>query len=367
MLRLCSAALLLIVLAGAVRAEEAAPEARESQPTSNAILQKKVDLSVNQASLNEVLRTLAVAAEANIVIDAGSIRDTGVDVEQMSTTLLLRGVPLKDALDTILKPHGLAWQYSDEVIEITSAERGRGAMFVETYSVADLVARRQETTGDIQVDRAALDQLAEFLKASIEPKSWTESGGNGSVAVSEQTASLIVRQANEVHDQFREVLDQMRRMSDVQVVAQIKVIRVLAGDLIRKDDALLAPRRLSDTEQSAWNHGTHPWSEATVLEWANVTLQDGEEFRMRGESFMSSVTYRATVSEDRSSILVEVADNGREISTTVSIPDGKLTMIPLCKGRIPVIEDGRAFVVVIAPTIKVLEEEEELLSGGPQR
>ena len=48
-------------------------------------------------------------------------------------------------------------------------------------------------------------------------------------------------------------------------------------------------------------------------------------------------------------------------------PDGKLTMMPICKGRIPVLEDGQALVVVIAPSIKVLEEEEELLGALPRR
>ena len=78
MLRLCSTALLLIVLAGAVCADDAAPEAREASPVSEAILQTKVDLSVNQASLDDVLRTLASAAAVNIVVDARGTTEAGI-------------------------------------------------------------------------------------------------------------------------------------------------------------------------------------------------------------------------------------------------------------------------------------------------
>jgi hypothetical protein len=367
MLRLCSTALLLIVLAGAVCADDAAPEAREASPVSEAILQTKVDLSVNQASLDDVLRTLASAAEVNIVVDARGTTEAGIEVDKTSTTLLLKGVPLQDALDTILKPHGLAWHFEDEVFKVTSPVRAKGEFVTAVYPVGDLVATQAGPSGGVQVDRAMLNQLGEFLKTSVEPDSWTDAGGSGNLVISEQTASLVVRQTHDHHDRLREVLDGMRRTSDVQVMAQIKVIRVPAADLVRPDDQLLKPRTLSDTEQSAWDLGKHRWSEAPILEWANVTLPDGHEFQMKGESFKSSLTYRATVSEDRRSVMVEVNDSDNDHSTTLSIPDGKLTMMPICKGRIPVLEDGQALVVVIAPTIKVLKEEEELLGALPRR
>lgn len=355
MLRFCTACtLLLTVFAAPVRAEN----------TPN-VLENTVDASFSSSSLNDVLKTLAQRAKANLVVDNAGVEAAGVTLDQQSITIQLKGVSLQDALDTILKPRGLAYQYDadNSAVTITSAEAS--PLFAEIYSAVDFAAKRDPDTGDMQIDREALQELADLLTTAVEPDSWSAAGGRGNLAVVHQNASLVIRQSSAVHDQLRNTLDMLRRLADVQVVAELKVISVPASDLIGSNDPLLAPRTLPTAEHFAWTRGDHRWSDATVVEWANVTLQNGERFQTNDESTASSLSYRATVSESRTAVLLQVEDSASGASTTVSIPHGRITMIPLCKGRIPVIKDGRALVVVVAPHIKVPQEEEELLSGSP--
>lgn len=355
MLRFCTVCtLLLTVITTPVNAEQ----------TPN-VLKNTVDASFSSSSLNEVLKTLGQRASANLVVDHAGVEAAGVKLDTKIITIQLKGVSLQDALDTILKPRNLTYQFDADASAITITSTEASPLFAEVYSVPDFVAKRDAATGDTHIDREALQQLADFLSTSVEPNSWSDAGGRGHI-VAHQNATLIIRQSKATHDQVRNTLDTLRRLADLQIVAELKVISVPAHELIGPDHALLAPRTLDVSEQADWARGQHRWSDATVVEWANVTLSNGERFQMNDEATASTLSYRATVSEYRASVLVQVDDSDSGASATVSIPDGKLTMIPLCKGRFPLIKDGRALVVVVAPRIKVPHEVEELLSGISQ-
>lgn len=363
MLRLCTAVTLsLVLLTGAARSNDAQKSTADKPRSSDQVLRKTVDISFHQSSLNEALRALAAKCGENFVIDVPDVQAAGADLDKAAITLQLQGVELRDALETILKPSGLTYEYAAEqsVIKITGADTT--PLFTETYSVVDLVVKRI-AGGSSEVDREALQSLVRFLTSSIEPDSWTDAGGRCAMAVSDETVSLVIRQTPETHDKLREVLDQMRRTQDEQVLAEIKVIKVPALDLVRPGSELLRPHTVTDSEQAAWNRGEHRWSDAPVLQWAKVTIPNGEEFRMSDDTTESSMTWRATVSEDRLTVTIHLEDVTRSIATTVSIRDGKLAMIPLSQGRIPVVENGQVLVVVIEPRIKVVEEEEELLGA----
>src|SRR5690606_10814013 len=70
------------------------------------------------------------------------------------------------------------------------------------------------------------DALTDLLTSTIEPESWVEYGGSGSIQRSESTLSLVIRQTQRVHDEIRDLLDQLRRLQDLQVTIEVRFISV---------------------------------------------------------------------------------------------------------------------------------------------
>lgn len=70
------------------------------------------------------------------------------------------------------------------------------------------------------------DALTELITTTVEPNSWIEFGGTGSIEQSEATLSLVIRQTQRVHDEIRNLLEQLRRLQDLQVTIEVRFISV---------------------------------------------------------------------------------------------------------------------------------------------
>ncbi|GAA4440871.1 hypothetical protein [Bremerella cremea] len=75
--------------------------------------------------------------------------------------------------------------------------------------------------GGVQPD---FDQLIELITTTVEPESWEELGGPGSIAPFSTNLSLVVSQTQEVHDRLADLLTQLRRLQDLQVTIEVRFI-----------------------------------------------------------------------------------------------------------------------------------------------
>lgn len=75
--------------------------------------------------------------------------------------------------------------------------------------------------GGVQPD---FDSLIELITTTVEPDSWEELGGPGSVAPFATNLSLVVSQTQEVHDRLADLLEQLRRLQDLQVTIEVRFI-----------------------------------------------------------------------------------------------------------------------------------------------
>ncbi|WP_158265449.1 general secretion pathway protein GspD [Blastopirellula marina] len=75
--------------------------------------------------------------------------------------------------------------------------------------------------GGVQPD---FDSLIELITTTVEPDSWEELGGPGSVAPFATNLSLVVSQTQEVHDRLADLLAQLRRLQDLQVTIEVRFI-----------------------------------------------------------------------------------------------------------------------------------------------
>ncbi len=63
-----------------------------------------------------------------------------------------------------------------------------------------------------------------MITSTISPTSWTDSGGTGSIAPFETNLTLVVSQTQEIHEQIADLLQQLRRLQDLQVTIEVRFI-----------------------------------------------------------------------------------------------------------------------------------------------
>jgi general secretion pathway protein D len=71
---------------------------------------------------------------------------------------------------------------------------------------------------------ADFDSLIELITTTIAPQSWDEVGGPGSVSSFDTNLSLVVSQTQEVHERITDLLEQLRRLQDLQVTIEVRFI-----------------------------------------------------------------------------------------------------------------------------------------------
>lgn len=71
---------------------------------------------------------------------------------------------------------------------------------------------------------ADFDTLIELITSTIAPTTWDTVGGPGSVEGFPTNLSLVVSQTQEVHEQIADLLDQLRRLQDLQVTIEVRYI-----------------------------------------------------------------------------------------------------------------------------------------------
>jgi general secretion pathway protein D len=75
--------------------------------------------------------------------------------------------------------------------------------------------------GGVQPD---FDSLIDLIKSTVKPTSWDDVGGAGSIAPFDTNLSLVVSQTQEVHEEIADLLDQLRRLQDLQVTIEVRFI-----------------------------------------------------------------------------------------------------------------------------------------------
>lgn len=68
------------------------------------------------------------------------------------------------------------------------------------------------------------DSLIELITTTVAPQSWSEVGGAGSIERFAGNLSIVVSQTQEVHDQIADLLEQLRRLQDLQVTIEVRFI-----------------------------------------------------------------------------------------------------------------------------------------------
>ena len=74
------------------------------------------------------------------------------------------------------------------------------------------------------ISQADFTQLMELIQSTVEPNSWVDVGGTGSIASFETNLSLVISQTQEIHEKIADLLDQLRRLQYLQVTIEVRFI-----------------------------------------------------------------------------------------------------------------------------------------------
>ena len=242
-------------------------------------LSKVISLHEEQSPLSDVIAKIAAVADINIVTDQLGLEEEGVSTNT-PVTISVEGIKVKSALNLILGRHNLGYHIHNQVLNITSRIRQQGELVVATYPVADLVipitnfgqssannpfgtnplnngipnlggaqmsvppggfpgmgqvgpGGANPLTGEATDGRSGsrpqapdFNSLTELLTSTIAPDSWDSVGGQASVRHYETTLSLVIRQTQKVHEEIADLLDQLRRLQDLQVTIEVRFVTV---------------------------------------------------------------------------------------------------------------------------------------------
>jgi general secretion pathway protein D len=122
------------------------------------------------------------------------------------------------------------------------------------------------------------DSLTELITSTIAPQSWQEVGGPGAISGYENNLSLVVSQTQEVHEQIADLLEQLRRLQDLQVTIEVRFI-TLADNFFER---IGVDFQLSIDDNTGLNNfapflpsGTPPQANSPLFDDSNKTVSIG--------------------------------------------------------------------------------------------
>ncbi|MFP6618394.1 MAG: hypothetical protein VB877_03535, partial [Pirellulaceae bacterium] len=122
------------------------------------------------------------------------------------------GIPLTIAADTMDRGTGNA---------SVLAQMGATGMIP---GVGQTSPRNGVNVGPGGAAMADFESLIELITTTIAPDSWEEVGGAGTVSEFAGNLSLVISQTQEVHEEIADLLEQLRRLQDLQITIEVRFI-----------------------------------------------------------------------------------------------------------------------------------------------
>jgi type II secretory pathway component GspD/PulD (secretin) len=209
----------------------------------------------------------------NIYVDQQALDQEGVSMAR-PVSVKLEDVSLKSVLNLVLKQVHLTYIIKDEVLQITSESAARGKMQRITYQVADLVIPIPNSSGPPALQTGANPyptaypptplqgpftlpqgtavgtaaggfasdgnamirksyatqtregQLIQLITNAVEPKSWSDLGGAGTIDYHPLTMGLVINQTPDIQEQILDLLNSLRRLQDQEVALEVRFISI---------------------------------------------------------------------------------------------------------------------------------------------
>jgi type II secretory pathway component GspD/PulD (secretin) len=144
---------------------------------------------------------------------------------------------LRDGYSRLSPRNSASVQYGPPPVGINGASRASGDATFDPTSLAQFQAGANapamgsspsipfgaSTSGGSQAD---FQSLIDLIQNTVAPTTWNTLGGQGAIQPFATNLSLVVSQTQEVHEQIADLLEQLRRLQDLQVTIEVRFIRL---------------------------------------------------------------------------------------------------------------------------------------------
>ena len=167
----------------------------------HAALDEPAEWKLTDVQLTDFAAFLGEHLDANVLIDCTALEDFGISTDT-PVTFNITGISRRSALNLLLRDLELTWMVRDGALWISTIEEQESELITKTYPVGDLV---RTTVGDYEYDT-----LIDTITASIDPASWDQVGGPGSIEPI--YAAIVVSQVRQAHEQIEYLLRGCRKL-----------------------------------------------------------------------------------------------------------------------------------------------------------
>ena len=182
----------------AARRADTAPTAEELRLIR--ALNTTLIANFKDSKLQDALDYLATVSGLTIIIDKSALDDVQANYNTPVTFVLKQPVSVRTALRGILGTLGLTYVINREgVVWVTTTPRAREFMVTKTYNIADLAVPVGFPWFPDAQEALNVLSLIETIVTSIDPESWQNRGGPGTIRYFAPTRSLVIRQSAEIH------------------------------------------------------------------------------------------------------------------------------------------------------------------------
>ncbi len=194
---------------GTLAAEEAT-QPRTGEAVILAALDQKIVVDFIDEPLSGMVEYLQATHNIQIQIDERALNDVNMGPDTPISGSL-DNITLRSALNLLLGNLDLTWMIADEVLLITTPEEAELHLIPRVYDVGRLVSV-QDPDGELR----HFDPLISAITAAVEPASWVDVGGLGSISplTCRGANVLAVRQTRLVHRQLARLLEDLTNITD---------------------------------------------------------------------------------------------------------------------------------------------------------
>ncbi len=145
-----------------------------------------------------------------------------------NTVLASNGIPSvnqmggSSALALAQQMPGGAGMFGNDLAPVMALNNGYGGSGGPQRGVPMFTTSGAPQLGGITI--RDFQPLMSLIETTIAPDDWQNTQGEGTISPYVNNLSLIVSQTQEVHDQIQDLLSQLRKLNDVQIVVEVRFI-----------------------------------------------------------------------------------------------------------------------------------------------
>jgi hypothetical protein len=159
-------------------------------------LEEDTSFEYIEETLADVIEDIAYRHEIPIVVDTVALEDYGIGTDN-PITISLKGVSLRSALTLMLKDLDLTFVISDEVMHVTTPEEAETKIITRFYEVSELLPN-VPSSGYGEPAKSRGDVIIKLITTLVEPDTWDEVGGPGSIEFVDHLDALAISQMDDV-------------------------------------------------------------------------------------------------------------------------------------------------------------------------